>query len=74
MLTRMIHPAHGAMHAYSVGEIEKLRTQGWAPEEEKESDTITMSGPETIADPLPITQSVEAMANEKRKPGRPRKG
>lgn len=36
MATRMIHPEHGATHAYSEGEIASLRKSGWKPEGESE--------------------------------------
>lgn len=32
MTTRMVHPLHGATHAYDNGEIERLKGFGWAVE------------------------------------------
>lgn len=32
MTTRMIHPEHGATHAYDNSEIERLKGFGWAVE------------------------------------------
>lgn len=32
MTTRMVHPLHGATHAYDVNEIERLKGWGWSVE------------------------------------------
>lgn len=34
MTTRMAHPQHGFTHAYDTGEIQRLRSFGWVPEDE----------------------------------------
>lgn len=34
MTTRMMHPLHGWMHAYSASEIEALKKHGWVVEEQ----------------------------------------
>jgi len=47
MTTRMIHPQHGATHAYDGGEIERLTRLGWTAE----------SAPTTS--PAPKTQEPE---------------
>lgn len=36
MTTRMLHPEHGATHAYSEGEIQKLKASGWIVEGEQD--------------------------------------
>lgn len=33
---RMVHPLHGATHAYDQGEVERLKGYGWQPEEAPE--------------------------------------
>jgi hypothetical protein len=69
MTTRMIHPEHGAMHAYDAGEIERLQKLGWAVEipvvaTVTQSVVVTYNAPPTIA---------EKLEEAKRKPGRPPK-
>ena len=34
MTTRMVHPKHGATHAYRTAEVEKLKGFGWEVESE----------------------------------------
>jgi hypothetical protein len=57
MATRMIHPKHGATHAYDVTEIQRLQADGWSVE------VPEVKAPEPAPEPEP----------EKRKPGRPPK-
>jgi hypothetical protein len=59
----MIHPEHGATHAYDTGEIERLKGLGWAvevPADPKEQPPV-------------VTLSQHMAAVAKRKPGRPAK-
>ena len=73
MTTRMIHPLHGATHAYDAGEIAKLQGWGWA---------VELPPPDEPDDPaiepaiVPVVRKVVEVVDEpeKRKPGRPRKG
>jgi hypothetical protein len=44
--TRMIHPDHGATHAYDEGEIAKLKAVGWSVE--GEAVAIPGDAPETV--------------------------
>lgn len=64
---RIVNPDHGAMHVYDMGELERHRKLGWAPEGEKPAQ----SAPEIVA--LPVVESAPVEAPAKRKPGRPRK-
>jgi hypothetical protein len=57
----MIHPEHGAMHAYDTGEIERLQKLGWSIEGEKSQGEVHIELIKaTVAPPA-------------RKPGRPPK-
>lgn len=60
MTTRMVHPLHGAMHAYGKGEIERLQAMGWEVEAEKACKAA-------------LAESMRLDPPPKRKPGRPAK-
>lgn len=68
----MIHPEHGATHAYSNEELEQLKSIGWKVEHEQEMIALPV---------VDSAQSLKAALQEsmrldpppKRKPGRPRK-
>lgn len=66
MTTRMIHPQHGAMHAYDRGEIERLKSLGWSIEGEQ---TARVVGVDVDGD----GKIDKVFAEPKKKPGRPKK-
>lgn len=72
MTTRMIHPEHGATHAYGAGEVERLESLGWAVEGEPciaKFESVTSN-----AYPAPdVVQFYADPGQPKRKPGRPAK-
>jgi hypothetical protein len=69
----MFHPEHGWMHAYTPGEIESLKANGW--EEEK----LTIPGARAAPDAKQAAYwavaagEIADLAPKKRKPGRPPK-
>ena len=73
MTTRMIHPKHGATHAYSLSEIAHLKASGW--DVESPITTPVINGDECAPSPAEIIkeQRVQEPQVEKRRPGRPAK-
>ena len=41
MCTRMVHPEHGAMHAYGKGEVDRLEAIGWSVEDAQSPAVVT---------------------------------
>jgi hypothetical protein len=68
----MIHPLHGAMHAYGLGEIATLEKLGWAVEKPPEAKLATPPDTHIEVTPLPA-QAILGAEIAKRKPGRPPK-
>lgn len=72
MTTRMIHPQHGATHAYDHGQIEQLKKQGWSVETDEPPKRVV--GVDTNGDGVIDKVFTEKPADpEKKKPGRPKK-
>lgn len=61
MTTRMVHPQHGATHAYDKGEIERLEKLGWSVE--GAAQAIQWPTNEEVAERL------AAIAPARKKPG-----
>jgi hypothetical protein len=57
----MVHPLHGATHAYDNSEIERLKGLGWSVEEPK------------TAQSLPVAGYIDVLRAQRNKPGRPPK-
>ena len=68
MTTRMIHPQHGATHAYDNSEIARLKNLGWSVEAEPEKPARVV-GADTDGDGV----IDKVFAEPKKKPGRPKK-
>ena len=69
MTTLMVHPLHGAMHAYSNSEIERLKGLGWSVE----MPAVLVSSPSNGKGCYPVPDVVQFYEEPKRKPGRPPK-
>lgn len=68
MATRMVHPLHGATHAYDTGEVDRLKGLGWSVEGEKPAG----DGHLDLIVPA-LASSFQWPVVERRKPGRPPK-
>lgn len=66
MTTRMVHPLHGATHAYDNSEIERLKGFGWAVDGEKPAGDEHLDLIKTA-----LKTAFPPVVFEKRKPGRP---
>jgi hypothetical protein len=62
----MVHPEHGAMHAYDTGEVERLKGYGWHAEEQAPAAKVKPVKVEPEKEPEPV-------ATLKRPLGRPPK-
>lgn len=68
MTTRMVHPQHGATHAYDTGEIQRLEKLGWSVE--KPAVMGSFSAHARGGYPVPdVVQFYEAPPIERKKPG-----
>lgn len=68
MTTRMVHPLHGATHAYDNSEIERLKGFGWAVEVPAVNRLMTT--PEVLESLAPVVEHIrEQVAHERKKPG-----
>lgn len=69
MTTRMVHPLHGATHAYDNGEIERLKGFGWAVEVPP-SNHIPVEDMRVIHEGIPLDVFVQpSPAVARKKPG-----
>ena len=74
MPTRMIHPAHGAMHAYDTGEIARLQGLGWSVEKPAEPGAVKFHDAAPPVVGVPGLLAKQAPVPERKKPGRKPKG
>lgn len=65
MTTRMVHPTHGATHAYGAADVDRLKGLGWAVEAQAIKAPV-INGDANAPSPAVIEE-------QKRKPGRPPK-
>lgn len=72
-IVRMIHPQHGAMHAYDTGEVARLRGFGWTPEDEVKPEKVGDDHLSLVHEAIASTFPPIAETPFKRKPGRPPK-